>query len=312
MSYLKGTKSTKEAKTIQTLEVVRSMEIASGVFSLMLRYPEGKEPSSVKPGQFVGLYPADSSMLLPRPISICEWDARERILRLVYRTVGKGTEEFSELQEGDSVCVLGILGNGYDLSLLAGKKVLLLGGGIGAPPMLGLAEAIRDCNRNNRSPILSDSFSLPAASSGSPKGTKNAKEETEQLITAVMGYRTNDLFLTEEFRKVSWLVIATDDGTAGFHGNAVAAAEALGGHDKEQPFDVICACGPLPMLRGVKRLSLEWHIPAFLSLEERMACGVGACLGCVVKTTGKDAHSQVNNARVCMEGPVFLAEDVEL
>lgn len=275
-----------ERKTKQTLEVTDSREIADGIFSLTLQYPAGMEPAAVKPGQFVGLYPSDSALLLPRPISICEWDKGTGRLRLVYRVVGNGTGEFSGLRPGDAVDVLGILGNGYDLSLLEGRRVLLLGGGIGAPPMLGLAERIAGINRE---------------ADGSSSG----------CVTAVMGYRTNDLFLTDEFRKVSRLVIATDDGSAGIHGNVLDAVHEI---QKEQDagFDVICACGPLPMLRGVKRLSEELGIPAFLSLEERMACGVGACLGCVVKTAEVDGHSHVRNARVCTEGPVFPAEEVEI
>lgn len=275
-----------EKKTKQTLRVTDSRRIADGVFSLTLQYAAGREPAAVKPGQFVGLYPSDSALLLPRPISICEWVRGTRSLRLVYRTAGKGTAEFSRLKAGDTVDVLGILGNGYDLSLLAGRKVLLLGGGIGAPPMLGLAEGIAGIDRET-----------DGSSSGS--------------VTAVMGYRTNDLFLTDEFRKVSRLVIATDDGTAGIRGNVIDAVHEI---QKEQDaeFDVICACGPLPMLRSVKQLSEEWKVPAYLSLEERMACGVGACLGCVVKTAEVDGHSHVRNARVCTEGPVFPAEEVEI
>ena len=76
--------------------------------------------------------------------------------------------------------------------------------------------------------------------------------------------------------------------------------------------DVLCACGPLPMLRAIKHYAQEKDIPAFLSLEERMACGVGVCLGCVAKTTRTDEHSKVHNARVCVEGPVFSADDVDL
>lgn len=264
-------------KTKQTLLVTESSRLAEGVFSLTLQYAEGSEPKEVRPGQFVGVYTSDSARLLPRPISICEWNPGSRSLRLVYRVVGTGTEEFSRLQPGDTADVLGILGNGYDVSHLSGKRVLLLGGGIGAPPMLGLAETI------------------PYAD-----------------ITAVMGYRTKDLFLTQEFRQCSRLVIATDDGSAGLHGNVIDAVHEIMSEEPKTGFDVICACGPMPMLRGVKRLSEELAIPAYLSLEERMACGVGACLGCVTRTVKEDGHSHVHNARVCTEGPVFPAEDVEI
>lgn len=260
-------------KAKRTTTVQSCQRLAEGVYDLRLIYET--DPGEVLPGQFVGVYSKDSARRLPRPISIAGYDPRGKALRLVFRVVGAGTEEFSHLTAGEPVDVLGILGNGYDLSALSGRKVLLLGGGIGAPPMLCLAEALK---------------ALP--------GTE---------VTAVLGYRTNDLFLADEFEKVSKVVIATDDGTAGFHGNVVEAVRS-----GNLPADVICACGPLPMLRGVKALSEERNVPCFLSLEERMACGVGACLGCVTKTTKVDAHSRVKNARICTEGPVFNAEDVEI
>ena len=126
-------------------------------------------------------------------------------------------------------------------------------------------------------------------------------------MTAVLGYRTNDLFLAEEFRRAAEVIIATDDGSAGVHGNVIDAIREL-----SPEFDVICACGPMPMLRGVKALAEEKGVKAWISLEERMACGVGVCLGCVTKTAHKDEHSNVNNTRICTEGPVFDAEEVLL
>lgn len=279
-----------EKKTKQTLKVAESTELSQGVYSLTLEYADGKAPRTVKPGQFVGVYPKNASRLLPRPISICGWEPEKRQLRLVYRVAGNGTKEFSGWEAGDCAEVLGILGNGYDVPVMTGKRVLLLGGGIGAPPMLGLAKALYAANMRQGM--------NPAAAC--------------ETVTAVMGYRTNDLFLAEEFRSVSRLIVSTDDGTAGFHGNSVAAARELIAAPEAEAFDAICSCGPLPMLRGVKALAEDLGIPAFISLEERMACGIGACLGCVAKTTKKDEHSRVHNARICTEGPVFAAEDVEI
>lgn len=276
-----------EQKTKQTLPVTEAGQIAKGIYSMTVQYPESSAPREVKPGRFVGVYPKNASALLPRPISVCEWNAEEKKLHLVYRTVGRGTREFSLLHAGDTVDILGILGNGYEVSDLKGKKVLLLGGGIGAPPMLGLAEALYEANQA-------------------------AGEDPRSLVTAVMGYRTNDLFLTEEFEQVSRLLISTDDGTAGVRGNVMDAVRSLFEKEAGTHFDAICACGPMPMLRGVKAFAGELGIPAWISLEERMACGVGACLGCVAKTLREDGHSHVHNARVCAEGPVFAAEDVEI
>ncbi|MBQ3974048.1 MAG: dihydroorotate dehydrogenase electron transfer subunit, partial [Lachnospiraceae bacterium] len=115
------------------------------------------------------------------------------------------------------------------------------------------------------------------------------------------------LFLKEEFEKYCPVLVATEDGSRGIKGNVLDAVRAAG----ISP-DVICACGPSPMLRAVKAYAEEAGTLCFISLEERMACGVGACLGCVAPTTKKDDHSHVNNTRVCTEGPVFDAEYIAL
>lgn len=249
--------------------------LTDGIYSMTLQYPEGEAPDAVNPGQFAGIYTGNPAMLLPRPISICEWDPACRTLRFVFRVAGAGTAELAAMKEGSRTDMLGVLGNGYDLSALAGRKVLLLGGGIGIPPMVGLAEALHD---------------LP--------GTE---------VTAAMGYRDNNLFLTEELSACSRLLIATEDGSVGTKGNVLDAVR-----ENAIEADVVCACGPMPMLRAVAGYAKEKEIPAYISLEERMACGVGACLGCVTRTREVDAHSHVRNARICTEGPVFRAEEVEI
>ena len=101
--------------------------------------------------------------------------------------------------------------------------------------------------------------------------------------------------------------MATEDGSVGTKGNVMDAVAANG-----LEADIIYACGPMPMLRAIRQYAIEHNIPAYISLEERMACGVGACLGCVCKTTHKDPHSHVNNARICTDGPVFEAREVEI
>ena len=232
--------------------------------------------AQAKAGQFVGVYPADKSHLLPRPISICEVDRQRGALRLVYRIAGAGTVEFASWRPGQEAMLLGVLGNGFPIPAARGKRVVLMGGGIGIPPMLELA-----------------------------------KELTGDDVTIIAGYRNHQLFLKEDLEKYGRVLIATEDGSAGTKGNVLTVME------KEQvEADVIMACGPMPMLRGVKAFAREKNggqgIPAYLSLEERMACGVGACLGCVCKTTRKDAHSHVNNARICTEGPVFEAGEVDI
>lgn len=224
------------------------------------------------PGQFVMIYPKDKSTLLPRPISICE--ITETGLRFVFRIAGKGTAEFSGYKAGDSIKLMGPLGNGYDINLLKGKKVLTLGGGIGVPPMLELTKALKSQNID---------------------------------VTAVLGYRDSSLFLKDDFDKYNDTVVATEDGSIGTKGNVMDAIAA-----NNLKADVICACGPMPMLRAIKAYAEKENITAFISLEERMACGVGACLGCVAKTTKEDHHSHVNNARVCTEGPIFDSKEVDI
>ena len=151
-----------------TMTVLDSRMLAQDIWSLELAYAPEDLPDEVRPGQFAGLFPAGGEMLLMRPISICRWDRDRGVLRFVYRAAGKGTQSFTALKKGDRMDMLGILGNGYDLNALRGRHVLLLGGGIGVPPMLELAAALHDT---------------------ADAGTR---------VTAVMGYRNSELFLREE------------------------------------------------------------------------------------------------------------------
>ena len=122
----------------------------------------------------------------------------------------------------------------------------------------------------------------------------------------VLGYR-DELFLNDEFKPYGTVTIATEDGSAGTKGNVLDAIRENG-----LTADIIYACGPTPMLRAIKQYAAEHDIECYISMEERMACGIGACLACVCQSKDKDAHSNVNNKRICKEGPVFLAEEVEL
>ncbi len=126
-------------------------------------------------------------------------------------------------------------------------------------------------------------------------------------VTVVAGYRDSNLFLDKELSAAANIVIATDDGSIGTHGTVITAAE-----ENQLSADVIYACGPRPMLRGVKEYAKKLGIDAYISMEERMACGIGACLGCVCHSTEKDEHSNGHTKRVCKDGPVFLASEVEL
>lgn len=259
-----------EKKKCQAL-ITSQVVVMEGIYSMWLKFPEDYNMAEMAvPGQFVSLYCHEGSRLLPRPISICEIDRENRMLRLVYRVVGQGTEEFSTYSSGDTIEVLGPLGNGFTRKT---GNAVLIGGGIGIPPMLELAKVL------------------------SSEGVR---------VCAVLGYRDQNLFLKEEFEPYAEVYVSTEDGSIGTKGNVIDAIRA-----ERLVADTIYACGPLPMLRGVKAFAEEAGIEAQISMEERMACGIGACLACVCQSKETDAHSNVHNKRICKDGPVFDARDIE-
>jgi len=245
-------------------KVISQEMIAENIYSMWIESSIAKE---AKCGQFISIYTKNDSKLLPRPISICE--IAEDRLRIVYRIAGDGTKEFSTYKAGDSISILGPLGNGFPLD--QEKSALIIGGGIGVPPMLEVSKQL-NCNKK-----------------------------------IVMGYRNNETFLYEELKNNGQVFIATEDGSIGTKGNVIDAIK-----ENNIKADVIYACGPMPMLRALKKYAEENHMEAYISLEEKMACGVGACLGCVCKSKEVDDHSLVNNKRICKDGPVFNAKEVEI
>lgn len=224
-------------------------EIAPGIWRMDIDTELSKE---VLPGQFMQVQVP--GCFLRRPISVCDTDVHS--LTLVYRVIGKGTDTMSHMKKGDTVNLFGPLGNGFSVE---DRDVLLIGGGIGVPPLLKTAEAYLK---------------------------KNHK------VTAVMGFNTaEEIILKEEFEKNGCDVyIATMDGSCGTKGTVLDAVKE---NDIRESF--VLSCGPLPMLKAVSSTYKEGYI----SMESRMACGMGACMGCVVKD--KDG----NSLRVCKEGPVF-------
>ncbi|MCR5775622.1 MAG: dihydroorotate dehydrogenase electron transfer subunit [Lachnospiraceae bacterium] len=248
--------------------------------------------SGAEPGQFVMIYPVNGARLLGRPLCIADVSGEDNdsgraddpghYFDIVFRVVGGGTEEISGYNPGDELYIEGPLGHGYpfDEKTIGGKNIVMLGGGLGAPSLLFLAKKL---------------MKAPSAFVS---------------LTAVLGYRDRSMnhFLASDFGGTGIkTIISTDDGSEGIRGNVIDALEESG-----IKADLIYACGPLPMLSAVKRYAKEAGATAYISLEERMACGLGVCLGCVAKTTEKDAHSGVKNARVCTEGPVFCAETVDI
>lgn len=256
----------------ETVTVVSQKQIGTGIYDLTIQTKE--IAAAAKAGQFVSVYSNDASKLLPRPISLCGIDRKAGTLRLVYRVTGEhtGTEEFSRLQEGDTMKIMGPLGNGFTVE--KGKKAFLIGGGIGVPPMLQLAKEMKDAGEN---------------------------------FQIVMGYRDAGTFLLDEFKEQGESFVATEDGSVGTRGNVLDAIR-----ENHLDADVIYACGPTPMLRALKAYAEEQNMTCYVSMEERMACGIGACLACVCNSTDKDAHSNVKNKRICKEGPVFNAKEVDL
>lgn len=251
-------------------KITKTADLGESIYELVFSCRE--LAIAARPGQFVNVYSDDGARLLPRPISICEIIDDEQI-RLVYRVVGAGTKEMAGKKPGDFITVLGPLGNGYPFE---GKKGVLLGGGVGIPPLLELEKQI----------------GIPCA--------------------AFLGYRDDKTFLLDDFRKYGEVYVSSDDGSIGVKGTVITALEEALENGFSLDGAVLYACGPEPMLRGVKKFAEEHDLKAYLSLEERMACGIGACLGCVCKTTGTDGHSNVKNARVCKDGPVFEAGEVDL
>lgn len=259
---------TKSKKTAAMITGVAQLQL--GIYSIWIK--EEETANLAKPGQFISVYVKDKTRLLPRPISICEIDKENGLLRLVYRVAGEGTKELSHYGVGTYLEILGPLGNGFFINEVSdSSNSILIGGGIGIPPMLELAKQ------------------LP--------GNK----------TIVLGYRDKNTFLADEFKQYGTVLLATDDGSLGTKGTVI---DALHQHSIEG--SMIFACGPTLMLRGVKEYAKEHKISAQISMEERMACGIGACLACVCKSKEKDPHTNVANKRICKDGPVFYADTIEL
>ncbi len=213
-----------------------------------------------RPGQFVQVQVP--GFYLRRPISVCDWD--EESLTLIYKAVGRGTDAMTRMMPGASVDLLTGLGNGFTVNAC---KPLLLGGGVGVPPLYKLC---KDLVAQGMRPAVALGFNTQA-----------------------------EIFLTAEFKALGAdVTVTTADGSFGTKGFVTQGAQTLKG-----TFDYVYACGPELMLKAVFRLCRELGVSGQLSLEERMACGFGACMGCTIQTN--------NGAkRVCADGPVFETEEL--
>lgn len=239
--------------------------IAREIYSFTISCPE--VAAAACPGQFVHI--RAKGYTLRRPISICGIDKEKGILRIVFEIRGEGTAEISKLNKGDLIDMLAPLGHGFTVDP-SYNKVILIGGGIGTPPMLPLAKAYGD------------------------------------KAVAISGFRNaSAVILQDDFRKTgAETILCTDDGSAGIHGFVTQPLKELA---EKGGIDAVYACGPMPMLKGVAAICRENGIFCQISLEERMACGIGACLGCACRTVRNDEEYF---AHVCKDGPVFNAEEV--
>lgn len=245
--------------------IISKRTIAKEIYDFTVLCPE--IAAIAMAGQFVNIK-ADGFMLR-RPISICEINAEKGSLRLVFEVRGDGTKALSQIPEGSMIDIIAPLGGrGFDLD--CGENAVIIGGGIGTPPMLEIAKHF---------------------------GSK---------ADVICGFRNaSAAILQDDFAKTgARVILCTDDGSAGKKGFVTDALEDL---IKDKKPDIIYACGPDVMLRRVVGLALDYNIKSQVSLEERMGCGIGACLVCACRTIrdGKEYY-----AHVCKDGPVFNGEEV--
>ena len=254
-------------KVERECKIVSKEQVGDAVY-MTLEVGDMIRASFRAPGQFVHIR-CGEGLLLRRPISVCSCmeDEPDDLLSIVFEVRGEGTRWLAGRELGDSLDVLGLAGNGFDLK--PEGRYLLVGGGIGIPPMLGCAQY------------------------------------TGGRATAILGGRSRDKIILEEFFRedCAKVLCATDDGSLGHHGfvNALVRREL----SEDRGYDGVLACGPKPMLRNVAKVAEEFGIPCQVSMEERMGCGVGACLVCACDMTdGTRKH-------VCKDGPVFDAKEVD-
>lgn len=253
---------------LEKMKVIAQEEIAPAIFEIVL---QGEMVETMKAGQFLHLRVPDDAHLLRRPISISSINKAKKQCHLIYRIEGSGTAIFSTLKTGDSLDVMGPQGNGFYLSDLDKQsRVLLVGGGIGVPPLLEVAKQLHE------------------------RGVE---------ITTVLGFSSRDaVILEDELAQYSQVFVATDDGSYGIQGNVSVVINNL---DRE--FDAIYSCGAPGMMKYINQ-TFHDHPRAYLSLESRMACGMGACYACVLKVPDSETVGQ----RVCEDGPVFKTGTVIL
>lgn len=269
--------------TQRTARVVAHHRIALDHYQLSLQCPAMAR--AARPGQFLHLLcmPAEracsgDALLLRRPFSLFDVDPRHGTMDLIYKVVGLGTEALRHVKVGDSLDLLGPLGTTFTADDTV-TRAILVGGGVGIPPLYLWAKALR------ARAIPTDIY---------------------------LGVQTKEYVICAgEFRRLGLPPrIATDDGTIGFHGYVTDLVEREFQRARPTPGTTLYVCGPTPMMAVAAALARRWRLPAQVSLEERMGCAMGVCMGCIVEIAGPHATAHKRFQRVCTEGPVFPAEAV--
>ena len=250
--------------------VIEKTAISAGIYSYEILCPEVAELAS--PGQFVHI--KIDGFTLRRPVSICDIDHKNGTLRIVFEIRGQGTAKLTDINVGDNIDMIAPLGKGFTIEdkIHPNRRVLLVGGGIGVPPLLAVAKVMRES------------------------------------ATAILGFRSYDkIILAGDFKQAdSHVIPCTDDGSVGFHGAVTVPLEQ---ELSKKDVNKVYACGPEPMLKAVIDNCVKYDVPCEVSLEQRMGCGVGACVVCACRIKqGDDEYIK----RVCKDGPVFDGREVVL
>lgn len=247
-------------------EVTEANQLTDSVTFLKVRPEDNRTLPEIYPGQFVNIRVKGEEIFLRRPISICNYDNINNEIWLIIKNVGKGSNILCKTERGEVIDILLPLGRGFTLPKTTNSKILLLGGGVGTAPLYFLGKWLKMLD-------IRPSFLLAA--------------------------RTKDeLFFIEEFKKLGNVYISTDNGTEGSKG-LITENKLL-----EESWDNFYVCGPAPMMKAIARIARERNIECEVSLENRMACGLGACLCCVEDTVR-------GNVCTCTEGPVFNIKNLK-
>lgn len=245
-------------------KILRNEQIGNDVWLMDIEAPQQAQVAQI--GQFCNIaVPNDSSRILRRPISYANFDSQRGTVTFLIRAIGEGTKRIVEANVGDSLEVLGPLGKPFTTS----SYMMLVGGGVGIAPMLAMASHL-------------------------PEGTQ---------AEVVLGFRNaSELFWADLFNDLPVKVhITTDDGSAGTKGFPTTIMPRLLNTER---FTSVHTCGPMPMMKGVAKTAAAFDVYCEVSLEERMGCGTGGCLGCSISSTDGKRY------KVCKDGPVFAATEV--